>query len=323
MTHIIFKPDRRVQVVIVEDISLRAIPRQHPNSTRRINKPMVRTIDDRATPLNQQLIILINKRPPHIPRPANPNTILHPPLRKPLVKATALPMTKPDIVPAIAVTHPRPLLRPDTLVRDEGQLHRIWALRFLDRQQIIRQRNLPDIVPETAEVQVRLARGLVGDERCIDGVGDVERPHIRIRPLPGPNQRPVVRPRRPVQGRRRRNPNSTLPRAMRAHRVKAVKSAILLNSRRRPRPRPIPHMNNSVAVKNSPNLRPGPADILRLEKGQMMPALEEVVAAVVPEDIRVVNLEVAVVWERELVGCVIDLRQSGAPWRGLDWRCPH
>jgi hypothetical protein len=125
--------------MIVKNIPRRLITRRkHPQPTRSINNPMIRPINNLATPLSQKLPIAIRKRAPDILRPPNPNTILIPAIRKHTIKITTLPMTKPSIVPAVPVTHPRPLLRLVLLLRDKRQLHRIRLPSILNRKQIIR-----------------------------------------------------------------------------------------------------------------------------------------------------------------------------------------
>lgn len=283
--------------MVVENIRRSLIPLQHTQPTRGIDESMIRGINNGTSTLKQQLTILINKRTAYIRRPSNPNTILHPPTWKSLVKLTTLAMTEPDIVPAIPVTHEGPFLWFFPLIRNERQLHRIGMFVVLDLQQIIRQRHLPDVMPETSIIEVRLARFPVRDERRVNRIGVIERPDIGTGTLSRLNQRPVILPLAPFKRISCRHTNGTVPRAVGAECVEAVESSILFNGGWSPWTIAIPNLDHTLPLEDRADLRPGPTDVRSLENGDVVSTLEQIVTVPVVDDVGVMGDQIALVWE--------------------------
>lgn len=84
--------------------------RQHAHSARGIDLAMVRGIDNRASTINEEVIILIYKGPSHISRPANSDAVLLSPRGKSFLKTTAFAVAIPHVIIWVVVAHPRPLL---------------------------------------------------------------------------------------------------------------------------------------------------------------------------------------------------------------------
>lgn len=135
-TYLVCKPNRRVQVVVVENIGVRCTARQQTNSTRCIDNTMVRSIDNGTAAIHQMLVLPVHERAAHISRATNSDTILLPAGREALeIKVATCAMAEPEIVIAVAITHPRPFLGPSlSVVWNEAQLHGVWLARCLDRE---------------------------------------------------------------------------------------------------------------------------------------------------------------------------------------------
>lgn len=158
---------------------------------------------------------------------------------------------------------------------------------------------------------------MIGDERCVDGIGDVERINERVLAPVCLNHCAVVCPRTAVQGSRRGDANGAVARAMCAERVIAVKRAIVLDSRRGPGSFAVPLvLDNASFIEDMADQLPRPAHIGGLEKREIWITLEEIVVAIGLNYVGIVCNNIAQVGQRESIGCLVDLTDLTPEWKG-------
>lgn len=175
----------------------------------------------------------------------------------------------------------------------------------LDRQKIILQRHLPEVVPVATVVQIRSLSLLVNDERRINCIGQIVRRTIIF--VPRNDQRTVILPGSLLHIVSRRNTDSTLLGSGLAERVEAVELALPLDGRGGPGTGCIIAVwNDAVLLQDGSDLLPGSAQVGCFEDGDVYAALEEVEGIVDFEDVGVVGGKVAFIGERVFVALIED-----------------
>ena len=175
----------------------------------------------------------------------------------------------------------------------------------LNRQKIILQGDLPEVVPVATVVQIRSLSLLVDDERRINRIGQiVRRALIRV---PRSDQRTMILPGSLLHIVSRRNTNSTRAGSGLAERIEAVELALPLDGRGGPGTGCILAVwDNAILFQNGSDLLPGPAQVGCFEDGNVYAALEEVEGIVDFQDVGVVGGNVAFIGEGIFVGLIED-----------------
>lgn len=307
-TYIEFKAERGVQVMIVEDIRHASIG-HHTKSPWRINLTMVRAKYKRTSTLKQRFALAVMERTPEMLRPSNEDLVLISFGRKSILKLAADTMADPGIVPTIVVAHPGSFFgtTPFPFPLFICQLHSVRLFRVLNRKQIIRQRNLPDVLPKRAIVQIGLAGDLVLDVGGVDGVGDSERENVRALTLAGVDQGTVIGPVTTVQRVGSRHANGTFPRPGLTDAVEAVELALAVDGCWGPGARTSTRVDRALVGQHRAHALPRSIHARCLVIGYMKPSLEHVVMTLVDNDIGIVGRDVGDIREREVIGGAIGL----------------